>query len=342
MGAYVQAVRREAQKYAGLAFDTIYVGGGTPSLLGAKHFNELMDGLREVFVFTGVVEATIEVNPESAKPDFLEAVKNAGFNRISFGVQSLSDNELRSVGRIHTAAQAIAAVKLAKKFGFKAVSADLMIGLPGQSWTSLHKSVHTLVEIDVQHLSVYCLSLEEGTVLANNPPPDIPTDDLQVTLFEKTRELLISCGFTHYEISNFAQEDFQCLHNLNYWRGGEYLGLGPAAASHLEGRRFKNRANLDAWLENPTAQIEYVEILNNREKAAEEAMLRLRLLEEGIDSDLLIERFGEEDTEAIIARLDKMVKEGLLIQKGARYRLTPSRVMTSNPIFARVLSDNEG
>ena len=286
-----------------------------------------------------LIESTIELNPESATPEFLQTAKNLGFNRLSFGVQSLNDNELQSVGRIHTAAQAIAAIRLAQKLHFPAISADLIIGLPGQTWTSLHYSLQTLVELGIQHLSVYCLSLEAGTPLANNPPLDLPTDDLQADLFEKTRNYLITCGFAHYEISNFALPGYECLHNLNYWRGGEYLGLGPAAASHLNGKRFKNRADLDAYVENPTAQIEDIEELSPKNKAAEEAMLRLRLLEEGLNTDELTAKFEPANTADIIRRLDKMVQEGLLLKTGSACRLEPSRILTSNPIFSRVLTN---
>jgi oxygen-independent coproporphyrinogen-3 oxidase len=253
-------------------------------------------------------------------------------------VQSLSDDELKSVGRIHTAAQAISAIKLAKRLDFKAISADLIIGLPGQTWTSLHKSLETMVGLGIQHLSVYCLSLEEGTFLANSPPTNLPSDDMQAKLFEETKNYLNICGYAHYEISNFAIKGYECLHNLNYWRGGEYLGLGPAAASHLDGKRFKNYANLDAYLENPTGQREYIEELSKQDKAAEEAMLRLRLLEEGLNSDELSSKFGDENVKDIVGRLDEMAQEGLLIAEGSRYRLSPSRIMTSNPIFARVIA----
>ena len=435
IASYIQAVLLEAQKYSPVSplapsrerdgvrgdsiqcyaevpqnpsFQTLYLGGGTPSLLGPKNLTTLIADLITHFVIpakagihssvgsglepdrpagrgeftlpchserseessspnshcesspepvmlvssplTGedqsegvqLLESTSEVNPESATPEFLQTVKNLGFTRLSFGAQSLNDNELRSVGRIHTAKQAIAAIKIAQKLNFKSISADLIIGLPGQTDTSLHKSLQTLVGMGIQHLSVYCLSLEAGTPLANNPPPDLPTDDLQATLFEETRNYLKTCGFAHYEISNFALPGYECLHNLNYWRGGEYLGLGPAAASHLNGKRFKNRANLDAYLENPTAQIEDIEELTAKDKAAEEAILRLRLLEEGLDSEVFTKRFGQENAHDIFTRLDKMVQEGLLIQESTRYRLEPSRIMTSNPIFARVLGDGKG
>jgi oxygen-independent coproporphyrinogen III oxidase len=401
MEAYVQAVLHEANSFplsqSGIKgdlqppekpyFQTLYIGGGTPSLLGAQKLQTLINGLNYLFVIPAqagshipnsptrhceyneaisglggspyysvgsgfepdrpngsnpsrsLLESTIELNPESATSEFLQMVKNLGFNRLSFGVQSLSDDELKSVGRIHTAAQAVSAIKLAQKLGFKAISADLIIGLPGQTWASLRKSLETLVALGIQHLSVYCLSLEEGTPLAKNPPADLPSDDIQAKLFEETSKYLKTCGYAHYEISNFAMSGYECRHNLNYWRGGDYLGLGPAAASHLDGKRFKNYANLDAYLADPTGQIEYIEELSKKEKAAEEAILRLRLLEEGLNTDELAGKFGENNVKSIISRLDEMVQAGSIEKDRARYRLTPSRIMTSNPIFARVLAD---
>jgi oxygen-independent coproporphyrinogen III oxidase len=340
-----------------LSFQTLYIGGGTPSLLGPQNLQTLITGLSVLSVSSplmgedqgeGVqkkgaglrlVESTLEANPESATPEFLQTAKTLGFNRLSFGVQSLSDAELQSVGRIHTAAQAVKAVKLAQKTGFQNISADLIIGLPGQTWHSLHNSLEALTGLGLPHLSVYCLSLETGTPLALNPPSDLPSDDAQAELFEKTRSFLLAQGFVHYEISNYARPGFECRHNLNYWRGGEYLGLGPAAASHLNNKRFKNKNDLDAYLSNPTGQIEYVEELNPKEKAAEEAMLRLRLLEEGVNTDELTAKFGPAATSAIILRLDKMAQEGLLLKTGPTYRLSPAHILTSNSIFSRVLSD---
>jgi oxygen-independent coproporphyrinogen-3 oxidase len=371
IAGYVQAVLREAgsfplsqrgikgdlQPLKNPSFQTLYLGGGTPSLLGPQNLQTLISGLvssplmgedqgegvqkkGEALKAVGLhlAESTLEVNPESASPEFLQTAKTLGFNRLSFGVQSLSDAELQSVGRIHTAAQAVAAIKLAQKTGFKNISADLIIGLPGQTWHSLHNSLATLTGLGLPHLSVYCLSLENGTPLALNPPNDLPSDDFQAELYEKTRTFLLSAGFVHYEISNYARPGRECLHNLNYWRGGEYLGLGPAAASHLDGKRFKNNNDLDAYLQNPTGQVEYVETLNPKEKAAEEAMLRLRLLEEGLNTDELTAKFGPANTSDIILRLDKMTQDGLLLKTGVTYRLEPTHILTSNSIFSRVIS----
>ena len=335
--AYVDAVLSESEAYAGMSFQTMYLGGGTPSLLGDKLISKLIHGLGKSLNLTDIVEATVEVNPESATEEFLAAARNAGINRVSIGVQSLADNELKAVGRIHTTAQAVEAVRLARQLCFNSISADLIIGLPGQTWLTLNQSLDTLVGSGIEHLSLYCLSLEEGTPLAENPPDDLPSDDMQAELFQQATSFLERHHYGHYEISNFTLKGYECRHNLNYWRGGEYLGLGPSAASHLEGRRFRNRPHLDDYLDKPTCLIADSEVLPPKNKASEEAMLRLRLLEEGIEINELTARFGQDNIEALIRRLDYMAVQGRLIADGSTYRLPPSRVLTSNPIFAEVI-----
>lgn len=337
--SYVDAVLAEASAYAGMSFDTLYLGGGTPSMIGAANLKRLADGIGTAFDLSCTVEATIEANPESATAEVLEAALGSGFDRISIGVQSLSDGELQSVGRIHTAGQAVNAVILAKKLGFQKVSVDLIAGLPGQTRASLCTSIKGIIDTGIDHISLYCLSLEKGTPLAAAPPRDLPSDDEQAGLFEAARSLLIDSGFVHYEISNFAADGRECLHNVNYWRGGEYLGLGPSAASHMGGRRFKNRADVEAYLSDPVGVVEEVEHLEAAEKAAEEAMLRLRLLEEGLDIDEFTRRHGRGNVRALMSRLDSLSREGLLLFNGVKYRLEPSLVLVSNPILARVLSD---
>jgi oxygen-independent coproporphyrinogen-3 oxidase len=334
---YVEAVLSECQTYTGVSFRTLYLGGGTPSLLGAKNLRKLIYGLRQSLDLSELVEATIEVNPESATVELLETAREMGIDRVSVGVQSLSDYELERVGRIHRAAQAIDTLRRAKNFGFRTISADLIIGLPGQEWEVLRTGLETLTGLGIEHLSLYCLSVEHGTPLATSPPDDLPSDDVQADLFDQARLFLEKRGFIHYEISNFTLMGHECLHNLNYWRGGEYLGLGPAAASHLHGKRFNNRPDFYAYLRNPAGLIEGVEELSIQEKAAEEAMLRLRLLSEGLNTGELARRFGYENVEDLVGRLSEMARAGSLICDGSNYRLAPSRVLTSNPIFARVL-----
>jgi len=335
--AYVEAILAESQTYAGMPFQTMYFGGGTPSLLGSELLEKLVAGLKTSLNLIGIDEATVEVNPDSASAEFLKVAKAIGINRVSIGVQSFNDDELQAVGRVHTSSQAQAAVNLAKEFGFKSISADLIVGLPGQTWPSLHHSLDTLAVTGVRHVSLYCLSVEPGTPLADNPPINLPDEDAQADLFGKAVRFLEHRQFVHYEISNFAQDGFECRHNLNYWRGGEYLGLGPAAASHIGGKRFRNYADLRTYLQNPTSVIEYTEELNARAKASEEAMLRLRLLTEGVDIDEMAVRFGRDNIDPLIERLEKLSARGELVVQDSRFCLPPSRVLTSNSIFAEVM-----
>ncbi len=339
IASYVEAVIKEAQRYQKLACDTLYLGGGTPSLLEAKNLRALLSGIYPIFDMRKMVEATIEVNPESATPEILRAAKGRGINRVSIGVQSLNDTELKSVGRVHTADQATAAVMNARQAGFKSISADLIIGLPEQNWTSLRLSLEALTGLEIQHLSLYCLSLEPDTPLAKNPPKSLPSDNMQAKLFDKARDFLDRHGFVHYEISNFAKPGYECRHNLNYWRGGEYVGLGPSAASHIEGKRYKNKADLEAYLSHPTKQIIEEEILPPAEKAAEEAMLRLRLIQEGLDTEEMAKKFGEGNIEHLVRRMNQLVIEESLLREDTRYRLNPTKVLVSNPILGKVLGD---
>jgi oxygen-independent coproporphyrinogen-3 oxidase len=278
------------------------------------------------------------VNPESATSEFLNAALEGGLNRISIGLQSLNDTELMSVGRIHSAQQAIGAIKLAEAVGFRNISCDLIIGLPGQTWRSLKHSISRLLALKVQHLSVYCLSLELDTPLGENPPSNLPSDDRQVELFEKTRRVLLENGFEHYEISNFALPGYESRHNSNYWQGGEYLGLGPAAASHLECIRFKNKPCLDAYLKKPTRQTTEVEQLGIIKKAQEEAVLRLRLLNEGIHLREFTKKYKQDIIFQLLENLEEITARGELIFDGTKYTLNPVYIMTSNRVFAQLFS----
>jgi oxygen-independent coproporphyrinogen-3 oxidase len=337
--AYIEAVLREVIAYAGQSFQTLYLGGGTPSLLGTKLLNRLISGLEETFDLSGLEEATIEVNPDSATQGLLKAARQATLTRVSIGVQSLADYELKGAGRIHNAAQALQAIRLAKEAEFKAISVDLIAGLPGQTWSTLKESLEALVELGVGHISLYCLSLEEGTPMVLDPPKDLPSEDEQAEVFDRARIYLKQVGFVHYEISNFALPGQECRHNLNYWHGGEYLGLGPAASSHLDGKRYRNHADLDAYIANPTGQTEGMEMLIPKAKAAEEAMLRLRLLNEGLNLEELGKKFGNESVSALKKKLERLASEGMLDYDGSRFTLPPSRILTSNPILAEVVAD---
>lgn len=334
---YIQALLAEAQAYKGSSFETLYIGGGTPSLLGGDGLSQLMKALHEVFCLDAMLEATVEANPDSCNMEFLQAALISGLTRISIGVQSLYDGELKKSGRVHDSQQAVKAIKQAFNAGFRDVSADIMIGLPGQTIASLECTLHKVLSLGVTHVSAYCLSVEQGTPFERHRPDDLPDDEAQAVLYERVRQILGKSGFSHYEISNFSLPGRQCRHNLNYWRGGEYLGLGPAAASHINGVRMKNEADLDKYLADPCKISVESEKLEPSAKIGEEAMLRLRLLEEGLDVTEMAGRYSAAEIMVLSGKLGKMVGQQLLIQEGNRYRLPVERILTSNGILAEVL-----
>jgi len=339
LDVYINAILQEAEQYGKLNFETLFLGGGTPSLLGAVGLNKLLKGLRRQFRFSKLQEATLEANPDSLSRELLAAAKENGIKRLSIGIQSLSNDELKKVGRIHTAEQAVQAIESAQLAGFNNISVDLILGLPGQDWQSLSLSIEVLTAQDIQHLSLYCLALEPHTPLAANPPPDLPSDDTQAELYEQAVTLLNKRGFAQYEISNFALAGYECLHNLNYWHAGEYIGLGPAAASYYKGSRYKNKADLDGYLANPAEQKEDIERLSKPAKAAEEAILRLRLIQEGLDLNQLIDKYGDKNVIPLAARLNKLSTQNHLQRNGSTYYLNPSEALVSNSILSELMGD---
>ncbi len=328
---YIEALLAEADLYRNTSIDTLYIGGGTPSLLG-KSVSRLIDGLKEVFEFE-LSEATIEVNPESATEEFLSATKDSGINRISIGVQSLSNLELQSVDRLHNRSHALDTIRLAREIGFGRISVDVMIGLPHQTKESLLETLETLTNLDVGQISAYCLSIEEGTPLSRHIPSSLPSTDKQVELFFILRDFLIKKGFQHVEISNFSKPGEEPIHNLNCWRGYDYIGLGAGASSFVDGVRFKNKCNLDDYIHSPTTQKIVEEELTEKEKAFDTAMLSLRMLLEGLDFNQLKEHLEIGVISEIKEILNNLVTKEMLIESDGIYRIKDDMVLKSNKIF---------
>jgi oxygen-independent coproporphyrinogen-3 oxidase len=335
---YVDALLAEADSYTGHNFATLYIGGGTPSLLGPARLEKLINGLSRRFDLDHLREATIEANPESATGDFLRAAYSLGIRRVSIGVQSLNDEELRKAGRAHGRQQALDAIEAASRSGFQDISVDVMIGLPGQNAQSLEDTLSILIGAGINHVSAYCLSIEEGTAFYTSPPSDLPGEDEQAGLFQAAVDILGAHGLAHYEISNFALTGRECRHNLNYWRGGDYIGLGTAAASHSGGKRFRNAPCVERYLDDPLSIREGEEILDSGRKAGEEAVLRLRLVEEGLDMREMTGRYGRDSIGSLQARLDELVRRHMLVRDGYVFRLPPGGVLTSNCVFVEVIA----
>lgn len=331
MDAYAAALcstlRAAAPQAASYIVDTVYFGGGTPSLLGAKRLAALLETATGSFSVAPDAEITFEANPESARDaSALRALRGAGFNRISLGMQSADDGELRAIGRIHTAHETEEAVEAARGAGFDDLSLDLIYGLPAQTRERWRENLAAAMALSPEHLSCYGLKVEPGTPLyAHRENAALPDDDAQADMYLCAVETLAAHGWAQYEISNFARPGRESRHNLKYWTLGEYLGFGPGAHSDFMGRRFAIARDLDAFLAGKTILSEDAAI-SPRERASERIMLGLRLAR-GLGADELA---GAEGV------LRECASHGLAEQIGGRWRLTPRGFLVSNAVILRV------
>lgn len=331
MDAYVSALtaslRSAAPNAAEHTVDTVYFGGGTPSLLGAKRLVSLLSTVADSFAVAPGAEITFEANPESARDvSTLRTLRNAGFNRVSLGMQSADDKELRAIGRIHGARDTEEAVAAARAAGFDNLSLDLIYGLPGQTQEQWRHSLAAAMALAPEHLSCYGLKVEPGTPLyARRDSVSLPDDDAQAELYLSAVESLAANGWAQYEISNFARPGHESRHNLKYWELGEYLGFGPGAHSDFGGRRFAVARDLNAFLAGKAAYSESSAI-SPREREAERVMLGLRLTRGLAASGLT----GAESV------LRECAAHGLAEHKGGYWRLTPQGFLVSNAIILRV------
>ena len=322
--SYTNAVIRNI-KHCGGKFDTVYFGGGTPFLLWDKIGNILA----YVDTETGA-EITVEANPCTVDAQKLAAVRNAGVNRISFGVQSLCDDELKALGRRHNADQAIDAIKIAKKQGFDNISADIMLGTPMQTLDSLTHTIQRLSELPVTHISAYMLKIEENTPFAK-AKLEFPDEDEVCSLYLKAVEQLSNSGFDQYEISNFSKKGFPCRHNLKYWNCEEYLGIGPAAHSYYKGKRFFVKRDLNTFISDAYQKISIED--GDPGGYEEYAMLRLRLTE-----GLSLSEYGLRggNVQMLKSMLNTIPREYYFFDRD-NVSLTPKGFLVSNMIICKLL-----
>jgi len=312
---YEAAVIRNLKRY-GLQYDTVYFGGGTPAL-----FPYQIGEILAAADFTEDAEITVECNPDSVDECALVYMKKSGVNRLSFGVQSFSIEELSALGRSHHPERAKAMIHRAAGLGFKNISADLMLGIPHQTEQSLSRTIEELVQLPITHVSAYILKIEPNTVFGKKPP-ELPDEDAQAALYLQTVNQLAQHGFAQYEISNFAKPGFESRHNLKYWRCEEYIGIGPAAHSYFGGKRFAVPRNLAQFLENE-AQPEHPTD-ESPDPAEERLMLGLRLTE------------GVPITPALTERLAHIPRHLYKIQND-RLSLTPEGFLVSNEIISLLI-----
>lgn len=334
MDAYTEKVCTELARWGDTlcqTADTLYFGGGTPSLLGEKRLARMTEAARRAFGLENA-EITVEVNPTRGKGLDFAFLRGSGVNRLSVGLQSANGRELKLLGRRHTARDAAQTVRRAQEAGFHNISLDLMLAVQEQTMESLLASIAFCASLEVQHISAYLLKMEEGTpyYLAREDLC-LPTEDMQCDLYLAAYAELSRSGFGQYEISNFSLPGWESRHNLKYWDGAEYLGVGASAHSFLGGKRFYSPRSVEQFLTSP-------KYLPDGEGGSEEeyAMLRLRLTE-GLTEAGYQDRFGKGIPERYRKRAARFEKSGLLVCDKRGIRFTPQGFLVSNSLIAEVI-----
>ncbi len=331
---YIDALLDEADEYAGATADTVFIGGGTPTVLDAGQLERLIKGIRNKFRLTGSCEFTTEANPGTLTADKICALLENGVNRISVGVQSFDDGELAAIGRIHSASEAYDTVNRLAEAGFQNINADIMTALPNQTAESLRRTLKTAVFLPITHISAYSLIIEDGTPLEREYSQGmltLPDEDTDREMYSDTIDFLAQHGFTQYEISNFAKNGFECRHNEKYWKCRKYIGLGAAAHSYIDGKRFYNTSSLREYTEG-NKRSDDVTILGEKDMISEFMIMGLRM-NEGISGAEFKRRFAKDLEDVFGAELKRFTANGLMEKKNDRYALTRRGIDVSNSIL---------
>ncbi len=316
-----------------LSFDTIYFGGGTPSIVGADNIGKIINCAKECYAISDDSEITVECNPSTVDDEFFRKLSSYGANRISMGMQSAVDYERKKLGRFADRNQILSVIKSAKKYGINNISLDVMLGIPDQTMQSLYDTINFCIETAAPHISAYMLSIEDGTVFHKRIDTlNLPDEDTVCDMYIHLSQKLRNAGFSHYEISNFAKKGHESRHNTKYWNCEEYLGIGPSAHSFINGKRFFFERDINSFINGENAI--YDTIGGDKE---EYIMLRLRLSEGIIFKDYK-NRFDEDFPREIIKKADRFIKEGLLTLKDTNLSLTPDGFLISNYIISELIN----
>lgn len=329
MDEYVSCLVKEIGQYSGPPIDTLYFGGGTPTVLSPAQIESIFQGIHRHFDTRNLAEVTVEANPESATESTLAALRSAGVNRVSFGLQATQDRLLKRLDRLHTWEMFLEAWHRARKAGFDNISVDLMYGLPGQSMDDWKESLSRVVDLSPEHMSIYALKIEPDSRFGRENME--VESDLQADMYLHASESLTGQGYNHYEISSLARPGRACRHNLKYWKNHKTIGVGVSAASFDGESRKTNTGDLDTYLETLHASrspIKEEVRLEAKSREKETAMLALRL-SEGIPRDTL-EKLN-------IPVAQTFLEKGLATQTNTNYTLTPPGWLLSNPLFQHLI-----
>ena len=337
--AYVGALLREieARRTKDYSVDTVYFGGGTPSLFSAEQIGRILGEIKESFNVSPDAEITLECNPMTVSDGdkYFKELRALGVNRLSLGVQSAVDGELKLIGRRHSFEEAKATFLAARGAGFENISVDLMLGIPSQTLDSLRASANQVINLAAEHISIYSLQLEEGTPLYRmRERYSLADDDAAADMYELVVKMMKDAGYRHYEISNFARGGRESKHNSKYWRLDEYLGLGLAAHSDFGGKRLENTRDMERYLGGEWLEAE--SDISNSEREFEFLMLGLRTAD-GISKSEFLARFDVDFDEKYGEKMEKFKKMGYFCEKGDALALTESGFEVSNAILTEIL-----
>lgn len=338
--SYTEALLREieAVKTEKREVSSIFVGGGTPSALSPSLMGDIFEKIHKSFSVAPDAEITIEANPGTLSKEKLFLYKNAGINRLSLGLQSPEEAELKSLGRIHTYEEFLESFSLAREAGFQNINVDLMCALPDQTYEGWIRNLRTVAALHPEHISAYSLIIEEGTPFAKRKL-NLPDEDTEYRMYEDTAGILEEYGYEQYEISNYAKKGLVCRHNIGYWTRKEYLGLGLGAASLWGNQRFSNTSDFSAYLKesgSPEKIRENRETLSLEDEMSEFMFLGLRMTE-GVSKAEFLESFGTPIESVYGKVLDKYKNMGLLEEKEGRIFLTRAGIHVSNGVMAEFL-----
>lgn len=342
---YIEALLAEiqaAQDVETYEIVSVFIGGGTPSVLEAEAIASIMGAIQKKFYFSPEAEITIEANPGTVDLEKLKAYRRAGINRLSLGLQSTDPAELKMLGRIHTYEEFLLSYQWAREAGFHNINIDMMFAIPGQTGESWRSHLRQVAELKPEHISAYSLIIEEGTPFAEREL-DLPDEDTEYQMYEDTATLLKEYGYHQYEISNYAKEGYACRHNIGYWRRTEYLGLGLGASSLYEGRRFSNTRDMKEYLEfsgNEERTRKDITELSRNDQIEEFMYLGLRMTE-GISEIDFEQNFGQKLENIYGSVLKKYRETGFLEKVGTNWRFTRKGIHVSNHILADFLLDEE-
>ena len=343
---YVQAlkshIRTSCPETNTKSLETLFIGGGTPTVLEAEKLAEIIAVCRDTYRFSDDIEISIEANPGTIDISKLKVLGDAGVNRLSIGVQSFNDTDLQGLGRAHRSDISIQALEYAREAGFKNISLDLMYGLPGQSTDSWQKNLEQAVALGPHHLSCYQLTIEEGTDFYNRYPTDsleLPDDRTIIAMEQATRKYLSAHGIGQYEISNYARPGYECRHNIGYWLNEEFIGCGAGAAGFFNGRRYKvitDPLRYCSAIENGEDVIEDSEVLSAEASFRETVVMGLRLLK-GVDRRRLYDRYGLTVDELYGSIVKELAGKGLLEENEDYLRLTAQGRCFANQVMAELV-----